>query len=63
MKQSRCFDIVKHEPARWRFRNDDSDGHLFENPPQTVAFAFDLSRPALTLGFRLFPSGKVVETS
>src|SRR2546427_790389 len=51
----------KAASARWRFGNDDSDGHLFQNPPQTIAFAFDLSRPALTLGFRVFPSAKVVD--
>src|SRR5262245_55197507 len=60
VQQSRGFDVVKNEPARWRFGNDHSDGHLFENPRQTVAFVFDLSGPALTLGLRLFPSGKVV---
>src|SRR5262245_66675535 len=61
VKQSRGFDVVKNEAARWRFGDDHSDRHLFENPRQTVAFAFDLSGPELTLGLYLFPSGQVVD--
>src|SRR5262245_20424712 len=61
LKHSRCFDVVKNQPARWRFGNDHSDRHLFENLLQTIAFAFDLFRPALAFVLHLFPSSQVVE--
>src|SRR5262249_7141979 len=61
MEQPRCLEVVKNQTTRWCFGNDNGNRHLFENPPQAVAFALDLSGPAFALGFCMFPSGKVVD--